>query len=425
MARRIGGVVPMLAVAALVAACGSSSSSSSSSAAASSGSSGSSGAATTSGSSGSTGSGNSGSGNSGSGSSVSLSVNSFNPNFTAMSGLKSLASSGKGKIAMILPDTTSSTRYVEFDAPYFKKATAAAGLPSSDAIVQNANKSDSTFLADAQSDITNGASILLIDPEDAGTGAKVAQYAAAHGAEVVDYDRLTSGKYYVSFNNYTVGSVMAKGLQSCVADWKVKSPKIIFMRGDPTDNNATQFYQGSAKVLNPLTKKGWKIVAQPAGTWTPNVAQSEFEQAFTANPTTNAALIPNDENGAPIITYLKGKGVKPYTFPLTGQDNTLVGLQNIISGYQCGTVYKPVYKEAQAAVALAMYLRAGKTPPSSLLNGTTVNPTNKAKVASVLLKPTWVTPKNITSSVIADKVITAKQLCTKAYAADCKKYKIG
>jgi len=426
MARRIGGIVPMLAVAALVAACGSSSSSSSSSSAAS-GSTGDSGSATTSNTgSGSSGSGSSGSGNSGSGSSASISVSSFNPNFTAMSGLKSLASSGKGKIAAILPDTTSSTRYTEFDAPYLKKAATSAGLSSSDIIVQNGNGSDSTFLSDAQSDITNGASILLIDPEDAGTGAKVAQYAAAHGAEVVDYDRLTAGKYYVSFNNYTVGGVMAKGLTSCVSQWHVKSPKIIFMKGAPTDNNATQFYQGSQKVLDPLFKKGtYKLNATPAGTWTPNVAQSEFEQAFTANPDTNAALIPNDENGAPIITYLKSKGVKPYTFPTTGQDNTLVGLQNIISGYQCGTVYKPVYKEAQAAVALALYLRAGKTPPSSLLNGTTVNPVGKAKVASVLLKPTWVTPKNITQSVIADKVITAKQLCTKAYAADCKKYKIG
>ena len=109
---------------------------------------------------------------------------------------------------------------------------------------------------------------------------------------------------------------------------------------------------------------------QPAGRGSPTAA-TEFEQAFTAHKTTNAALIPNDENGAPIITYLKSHGVKPNTFPTTGQDATLTGLQNVLSGYQCGTVYKPIYAEAQAAVALALYLRAGKTPPASLLNGTT------------------------------------------------------
>ena len=421
MPGRLRAIVPMLVVVAVavpVAACGSSSNNNNSS----SSSGGSTGSATTGASS--SGSGTSTSG--GGGTSASISVSSFTPSFAAMKSLSSLASSGKGKVAAILPDTTSSTRYTEFDAPYLKKAAAAAGLSSGDMIVQNANKSDSTFLADAQSDVTNGASVLLIDPEDAGTGAKVAQYAAAHGAAVIDYDRLTTGKYYVSFNNYTVGGVMAQGLTSCVKQWGVKSPKIIFMRGDPTDNNATQFYQGSQKVLEPLFKsKQYTLNATPAGTWTPNVAQSEFEQAFTAHSDTNAALIPNDENGAPIITYLKSKGVKPNTFPLTGQDNTLVGLQNIISGYQCGTVYKPVYKEAQAAVALAMYVRAGKTPPSSLLNGTTVNPADKSKIASVLLKPTWVTPKTIASTVVADKVVTAKQLCTSHYAADCKKYKIG
>jgi len=73
--------------------------------------------------------------------------------------------------------------------------------------------------------------------------------------------------------------------------------------------------------------------------------------------------MPNDENKRrPVVHYLKTKGIKAQTFPTTGQDATLTGLQNVISGYQCGTVYKPIYLEAQAAIALAMYLRAGVTP---------------------------------------------------------------
>ncbi|MFZ0043441.1 MAG: ABC transporter substrate-binding protein, partial [Solirubrobacteraceae bacterium] len=101
---------------------------------------------------------------------------------------------------------------------------------------------------------------------------------------------------------------------------------------------------------------------------------------------------------------------------------TLTGLQNVLSGYQCGTVYKPIYKEAQAAVALAVYLRAGKTPPSSLLNGTTadINEHNKP-VPSVLLQPEWVTPKNMNATVIKDNFVPAKQLCSGSYAAACKK----
>jgi D-xylose transport system substrate-binding protein len=392
-----------------VAACGSSSSSSSSSSA------GGSGSATSSSSSSS----------SSSGGTPTISASDFNNTFTALNVLKPLGQSGKGKIAVILPDTTSSTRYVEFDQPMLKKALLAAGVPSSDIIIQNAGGSDSTFYTDAQSDITNGASIILSDPEDSGTGSKVESYAAAHGAKVIDYDRLTLGgsrPYYVSFNNVTVGKVMGEGLVSCVKDWGVAHPNVIFMRGDPTDNNATLFHEGSAQVLTPLfTSKKWTLVATPAGTWTPTTAQSEFEQAFTANSSANAALIPNDENGAPIITYLKSKGVKPNTFPITGQDATLTGLQNILSGYQCGTVYKPIFQEASAAAALAVYLRAGQTPPSSLLNGTTQDIQEKKAVPSVLLQPEWVTTKNMNSTIIKDDFVPAKQLCAGSYAAECTK----
>jgi D-xylose transport system substrate-binding protein len=396
-----------------VAACGGSSSNSSSSTSSSSGGGGSSATSSTS------------AATSSSSGTPTISASSFNNTFTALNVLKPLGASGKGKVAAILPDTTSSTRYVEFDQPMLKKALLAAGVPASDIIIQNAGGSDSTFYTDAQSDITNGASIILSDPEDSGTGAKVESYAAAHGVKVIDYDRLTLGgsrPYYVSFNNVTVGRVMGQGLVSCVAAWGVKHPNVIFMRGDPTDNNATLFHKGSLDVLSPLfTSKKWTLVATPAGTWTPTTAQSEFEQAFTANSSANAALIPNDENGAPIITYLKSKGVKPETFPITGQDATLTGLQNILAGYQCGTVYKPIFQEASAAAALAVYLRAGKTPPSSLLNGVTQDIKEKKAVPSVLLQPEWVTTKNMNATIIKDNFVPAKQLCTSAYAAACKK----
>jgi D-xylose transport system substrate-binding protein len=343
-----------------------------------------------------------------------------------MAALKSLGASGKGKVAAILPDTTSSTRYVEFDQPDIKKALMAAGVPANDIIIQNAQKSDQTFLTDAQTDITNGASIILSDPEDSGTGSQVEKYAAAHGAKVIDYDRLTLGgsrPYYVSFNNVTVGKVMGEGLKACVAQWGVKNPNVIVMRGDPTDNNATLFYQGYYNgVLQSLFSSGkWKEVAHPAGTWDPPTAATEFEQAYTANKSANAALIPNDENGAPIITYLKSHGIKPNTYPTTGQDATLTGLQNVLSGYQCGTVYKAIYKEAQAAAALAVYLRAGKTPPSSLLNGSTTDVNEHKPVPSVLLTPQWVTTKNMNATIIKDNFVPAKQLCAGQYAAGCKK----
>jgi len=357
------------------------------------------------------------------GATVTITVSSFNRDFSSMSTLKSLASKGSGNVAVILPDTVTSARYTEFDAPYLTKAFTAAGLTSSQFSVQNAQGSDATQLTDAQSAITAGAKVLVVDPLDAGVGAQIENYAKQHSVQVIDYDRLTLGgtrAYYVSFDNVKVGDLIGTGLVDCTKSWNVSKPVVIEMKGAPTDNNATLFAQGYDSVLNPLySSGGWTKAAEPAGTWDPPTAATEFTQAYTAHSTANAALVPNDENAAPIITYLKNHGIAAKTFPVTGQDATLVGLQNILSGYQCGTAYKPIYLEAQAAAALAMYLRAGETPPAALVNGSTEDSQAKVNVPSVLLKPEWVTTSNMNSTVIADQFVPASQLCTGSYAAEC------
>jgi D-xylose transport system substrate-binding protein len=358
-----------------------------------------------------------------------ISAASFNLTFSAMTAIKSLAAKGKGKVAVILPDTVSSTRYVEFDAPYLKKSFQLAGLSSTDTIIQNALGSDATQYSDAQADITNGATVLVVDPLDSGVGARIESYAKSHGVPVIDYDRLTLGgtrKYYVSFNNTYVGTLLGKGLVSCIAAWHVKSPQVMVMRGAPTDNNATLFANGYLAVLQPLFSAGtYKDVANPAGTWDPPTALTEFQAAYSAHPSINAVLMPNDENGAPIIHYLQTKGIKAMTFPVTGQDATLTGLQNVISGYQCGTVYKPIYLEAQAAAALAMYLRAGVTPPKALVNGFATDVNTHVNVPSILETPEWVVPTTIQSTVVKDGFVPASQLCSGSFAADCTKYGIS
>jgi D-xylose transport system substrate-binding protein len=354
---------------------------------------------------------------------TSLSATSFTNNFSVMAKLKSLAKAGHGKVAAIMPDTVSSTRYVEFDQPDITKALQAAGLSSSQYVVQNALGSDATELTDAQTDITNGATVLLVDPIDSGVGGSIESYAKAHGVAVIDYDRLTLGgsrQYYVSFNNVSVGKLIGSGMVSCVAAWHVAKPNVVVMHGAATDNNATLFAQGYNSVINSyFHSKKWTDVTNTADTWDPPTAVTEFQEAYTAHPNINAAVIPNDETGAPIITYLQSRHVAPKTFPTTGQDATLTGLQNVLSGYQCGTVYKPVYLEAEAAVALALYVRAGQKPPSNLANGKTTDTTGHVSVPSVLLTAKWVTSSNMNATIIKDNFVPASQLCAGTYASQC------
>jgi D-xylose transport system substrate-binding protein len=328
---------------------------------------------------------------------------------------------------VLLPNTVGavgSDPYVRFDAPYLKRAFSTAGLPSSQLIVRNALGSDSTQLADAQSEIVQGARVLILDPIDSGVGRAIESYAKRHGVPIIDYDRLTLGgsrRYYVSFDHVAVGKAMGLGLVSCVSAWHVKAPKVVVMKGAPTDPDAALLAQGYDEVMAPHFKSGkWTDVSNPAGTWTPDVALSEFEQQYRAHPGINAALTPGDSISGPIISFLKDKRIKAKAFPVTGQQATVGGLRNILTGYQCGTAYEPDYLEAQGAAAVALFLRARLTPPASLLNGHFKDPQSKANVPSALFNPVWVTTKNMKSTVIADKYVTVAQLCAAPYAAACK-----
>jgi D-xylose transport system substrate-binding protein len=354
----------------------------------------------------------------------SISATSFTSDFSAMAGLKSIASSGKGLVGVLLPDTTTSTRYVSYDAPYLTKAFQSAGLTSSQFKIDNAQGSASTMQTQAEADITAGATVLILDAIDSGSGAAIEANAASHGVKVIDYDRLTlggtSGRLYVSFDNVKVGQLIGQGEVDCIAAWNVSKPQILVMDGDPTDNNATLFAQGYNGVLKPMFDSGQFVkVGEPAGTWTPAVAQTTFAQQYTAHPNINAVVTPNDDNANAVIAYLQTKQIKAKTFPTTGQDASLPGLQNILKGYQCGTVYKPIYLEAQAAVAASLFLRASQPLPSSLANGTTNDSTAKTSIQSVLLTPIWVTTANMASTVVKDGFQKASAICISSLAAAC------
>jgi D-xylose transport system substrate-binding protein len=353
-----------------------------------------------------------------------VTADSFTADFSAMKQLAPLVAQGKGKIGVLLPETTTSARYTSFDQPYLEQAFKEAGLGPDQFIISNAQGSESTQLTQAQTAISEGATVLVFDPISSGVGIAVETYAKERNVKVIDYDRLTVGgsrDYYVSFDNVSVGTLIGEGMVACLSAWKVEKPNILVMAGAPTDNNATLFKQGYMEVLKPHFDSGEYVNAgEPAGTWDPPVARTTFEQQLTAHQDINAVVTPNDDNANAVIAYLKTINVPAKTFPTTGQDATLTGLQNVLSGYQCGTVYKAIYLEAQASAALALYLRAGVEPPAALVNGKTMDSAQNADVPSVLLKPIWVTSENLADTAVKDKFVDAAQLCAGDLADACK-----
>jgi D-xylose transport system substrate-binding protein len=364
-----------------------------------------------------------------------ITVTSFGTDINAtMSQFKALtAYATKGAnsllIGVILPDTTSSTRWVNFDAPYLTAALADAGFNQQQFRIDNAQGSDQTELNDATADINLGAKVLIMCPLDGPTGAAIAQLAAAKNVTMISYDRATFVKglknYYVSFDNEKVGELIGNGFLTCVTSWGVKSPQVFVLNGgEDTDPNAISFATGYNKVVwsqaaktvaaGATNSQGMTLVGENfAPGWSNTQGGTIFQQEFTAHPSINATIEANDGLANAVINVLKSANVPAKKIPTTGQDATAQGMAWVLEGYQCGSVYKAVYKEAQDAVA-------GNSIPSGLLNGTTVSPADPtiADPASLLV-PVWVDATNMEATVVKDGFDPASAICAIAGAAAC------
>ncbi|MGO8960191.1 MAG: substrate-binding domain-containing protein [Streptosporangiaceae bacterium] len=370
-----------------------------------------------------------------------LSTSSFSVDIAStMSALKPLtqyATKGAStlQVGVILPDTTSSTRYVDFDQPYLNDAFADAGYTQAQYRIDNAQGSDATELDDATADINLGAKVLVMDPLDGPTGVAIAKLAESKGVTMISYDRATfqgSKTYYVSFNNELVGQLIGQGFESCISSWKIAKPQVFVLNGgEDTDPNAISFATGYNKVVWGQAAKtvsagatnslGYSLVGENfAPGWDNTLGGTIFQQEYTAHKQINATIEANDGLSNAVITDLKADGVKPYHVPTTGQDATAQGMAWILEGYQCGSVYKAVYKEAQDAVALATILLAGDKPPAGLLNGTTTDPADPSITEPAsLLTPVWVDKGNMETTVVKDGFDTASAICTIAGASVC------
>jgi D-xylose transport system substrate-binding protein len=319
------------------------------------------------------------------------------------------------KIGVILPDSASSARWETADRKYLKEAFEKAGVKYD---IQNAQNDKTAFQTIADQMITGGVTVLMIVNLDSGTGKAVIDKAKAQGVGVIDYDRLTlngGASYYVSFDNVSVGKLQGEGLVKCLTG-KTK-PVIAELNGSPTDNNATLFKQGYDGVLKPKYDAGeyTKGPDQSVPGWDNTQAGTIFEQMMTgAGNKIDGVLAANDGLGNAAISVLKRNGLNGKV-PVTGQDATVQGLQNILAGDQCMTVYKAIKQEADAASALAISLAKGET----VNTGQTVKDTESGKdVPAKLLTPVAITKENI-KTVIDDGFVTKAELCTAAYAAAC------
>jgi D-xylose transport system substrate-binding protein len=317
----------------------------------------------------------------------------------------------QGKVGVILPDTESSVRWESFDRPYLEAAFKEAGV---DYDIQNAENDAQRMSTIADQMITGGATVLAIVNLDSASGAQIEQTADSQGVQTIDYDRLTLGgsaKYYVSFDNTEVGKLQGEGLAQCLGD---KDANIAFLNGSPDDNNATLFSQGAHEVLD--AKKNYKQVAEQAvPKWDNQQAATIFEQMYTeADGDIQGVLAANDGLANAVISVLERNNASG-DVPVTGQDATVEGLQHILAGDQCMTVYKSVREEANALADLAVSLLKGEEGKTT---GEVEDTEGGRQVPSVLLKPQAIFRDNV-KDVVDDEFVKAADLCTGDFADAC------
>jgi D-xylose transport system substrate-binding protein len=291
----------------------------------------------------------------------------------------------------------------------------AAGIQAD---IQNAEGDKNKMATIADQMITSGVKVLIIVNLDSPSAVAIEKKAADAGVKTIDYDRLTLGgsaDTYVSFDNVKVGTLQGEGLVKCITDKGVQKPNIAVLNGSPTDNNATLFANGYDAVMKPKFDSGeWvQVDNQSVPDWDNQKGGQIYEQMLTkANGKIDGVLAANDGLGNAAIAVNKKNNLQ---IPVTGQDATPQGLQNILAGDQCMTVYKAVKVEAKAASDAAIALIKGQQPAT---NGTVHDATGNRDVPSVLAEPVAIYKDNV-KQVIDDGFVKASDVCTPALASAC------
>ncbi len=322
-------------------------------------------------------------------------------------------------VGVILPETESSARWEGFDKPLLEQAMAEAGLQAD---VQNAQGDEQRFSTLADGFIASGVDVLVIAAITSELGADVAAKAKAQGIPTIDYDRLSLGgssDYYVSFDNEAVGALQGQGLAQALEGQQ--GAQVIEIRGAPTDNNATLFWNGARSVLDPLYSSGAlvEVASQPIEDWDNQIGGTTFEQLLTSNGgSVNGVLAANDGLAGAVITVLQKYGLNG-SVPVTGQDATADGLQAILRGDQYMTVYKPIKQEAEATARLAAALAADDTAAAdAIATGTVEDTEGNRQVKSVLLEPQLITRDNV-GDVVDDGFAQVSEICVAETQAAC------
>jgi D-xylose transport system substrate-binding protein len=331
---------------------------------------------------------------------------------------------GEGSIWVLLPDSATSPRWESDDRRFFEQAFTEADVEFN---IVNAENDAAQQQSQAEQAISDGAAVILLVSIDTGSGATIIENAKEADVDVVEYDRFNTGgsggAAYVSFDNVEVGRTMGREMEPVID--ALDSKRVVMLNGGEEDNNSFLFRTGYYETVKPKVDAGeWELVADrhvPA--WDNQQAQTIMEQILTsADNKVDAVFAANDGLANSAINAMEAAGIE--NAPVSGQDATVAGIQNVLLEKQTMTVYKPIKAEADLAAAVALALRNGEeldsveTEDEFNLIGIKAedgNPTEESEGDGIVpyfaLTPIGVTAENIQETVIQDGFRTVDEVC--------------
>lgn len=336
------------------------------------------------------------------------------------SGSSAVGNAKKNPIVALLLPENATARYEARDKPTFEKELAKS-CPTCQLRYYNAAGDAGKQLSQAESALTEGASVLVIDPVDSNAAGAAVASARRQGAKVMSYDRVIYNAgvdYAVKFDNVQQGAV---GMQSLLDKLKKDgktSGNVVMMNGDPVDSGAKPEKEGAHGAID---SSGFTVAAEyDTKGWSAANAQNQMQQAITKLGASDidGVYAGNDGMATGVIAALKSAGVKPMP-PVTGLDTQLDAIQNMVAGDLYESTYLPVETEAQIGARAAAALATGKKPSGDLLNGTVDD--GAQKVPAYLLESIAVTMENMKEILIDSGYLTVDQICTADYKKACVK----
>ena len=317
-------------------------------------------------------------------------------------------------VGFLIADYTTSARW-QFDRDFFIAALHQRD-PGAEVVVQDAKTDQTRQQNQAVSLLTAGAKVLVDVPVDSVQAKRIVELAHASNpaVPVIAYDRLIKGAKVDAYTSFDAMEIARQQARFIVQH--VPHGTIVAIEGSPTDENALILHRGSFEVLDPLIKSGRYKLGYDRYTpnWDANKAQAEMTSALDKlGDKVDAVLVANDGMASGVIAALRAQHLEGKVL-VTGQDATVVGLQNILLGRQSMTIYKPLRKLADAAARVTSAFLHHKPVPAT----TTVD-NGMTKVPAILLGTVTVTKANIKSTVIADKFATKEDICNGLPPAAC------